>query len=581
MKRLIVLLLLLCALRPAQAQPLSDEPLPFAFRLHGQTRRYLFAFRTAGDSVRLDWRILRNGAWQSGSYTMLPESVEQGTRLSFLQPEDGRHVVLSPGETFAMLSRAALRALKTTGSFRCDGIEYRLCDTLRRAGGRPLLHVADAAEGCEMWIADDEALPLIREMRGNPLEIDWIVTDDRTANVPALRDELRRAPEKTAGIYRAYPEPAPEAIAPPAGYAPVYVSHYGRHGSRWITSDERYRQVIDRFEAARDRLTPLGEEVLKRLQIVWADAEGRGGDLTPLGERQHRAIAARLCRRCPELFGRDRLRIDAASSLASRCILSMTAFTEALTAFNPTLRIAREASRRTMRTIAWTSPEAAAFGAEDAPWRAAFHAYEERNIRPERLIASLFRDPAAVDSPRELMMGLYWIASDMQDVELPVSFYDLFTPDELYAIWSSINYRMYLCNADAPHNGGTAIRSAAPLLRQLLDDADRALREGAPGATLRFGHDTNLIRLLALMQVEGCAARESDPERYAEAWQDFRISPMAANLQLIFFRNAAGRVLVQLLHNERTVRLPLTSAEAPFYEWPALRRFWEDRLSGL
>lgn len=24
------------------------------------------------------------------------------------------------------------------------------------------------------------------------------------------------------------------------------------------------------------------------------------------------------------------------------------------------------------------------------------------------------------------MMGLYWIASDMQDVELPLSFYDLF-----------------------------------------------------------------------------------------------------------------------------------------------------------
>lgn len=34
------------------------------------------------------------------------------------------------------------------------------------------------------------------------------------------------------------------------------------------------------------------------------------------------------------------------------------------------------------------------------------------------------------------MMGLYWIASDMQDVELPLSFYDLFEKEELFGIRS-------------------------------------------------------------------------------------------------------------------------------------------------
>ena len=77
--------------------------------------------------------------------------------------------------------------------------------------------------------------------------------------------------------------------------------------------------------------------------------------------------------------------------------------------------------------------------------------FEESHIRPERLTASLFKNPKEVkESLAELMMGLYWIASDMQDVELPLSFYDLFEKEELFGIWQSVNYRMYICNANAP-----------------------------------------------------------------------------------------------------------------------------------
>ena len=45
------------------------------------------------------------------------------------------------------------------------------------------------------------------------------------------------------GIYHAYPyaSMADNLIdATPEGYTPFYLSHYGRHGSRWMTNDERY-----------------------------------------------------------------------------------------------------------------------------------------------------------------------------------------------------------------------------------------------------------------------------------------------------------------------------------------------------
>ena len=63
-------------------------------------------------------------------------------------------------------------------------------------------------------------------------------------------------------------------------------------------------------------------------------------------------------------------------------------------------------------------------------------------------------------------------------------------------------------------------------------------------------------------------------DRYYLAWQDYRVSPMAANLQLIFYRDGKGHVLVKLLHNEEEAYLPLPDATAPYYDWEAVRRLF-------
>jgi hypothetical protein len=80
------------------------------------------------------------------------------------------------------------------------------------------------------------------------------------------------------------------------------------------------------------------------------------------------------------------------------------------------------------------------------------------------------------------------------------------------------------------------------------------------------------------MQLEGCAPREADPARYAEAWQDFHVSPMAANVQLIFFRGKKGDTLVKVLHNEEEVRLPLDAKTTPYYRWEDVKALWTKGL---
>ena len=133
-------------------------------------------------------------------------------------------------------------------------------------------------------------------------------------------------------------------------------------------------------------------------------------------------------------------------------------------------------------------------------------------------------------------MGLYWIASDMQDVELPLSFYDLFEKEELFGIWQSVNYRMYICNANAPVNQGAAPESAKSLLKNIIESADRAIREGTPCATLRFGHDTNLIRLLALMQSRRMLQIKKQIRPILPGLARFPCSPMGAKPSINLFQ---------------------------------------------
>lgn len=168
-----LIVLCLCFVANLSAQTLMSDTLLFVFKLHGQTRKYEMVFNEKKDTLYLDWRIMRNLHWQRGRFIMERSSVEEGRSLTFLQPEDGKHVLLSSQETAYVLSQKAYKQLKKTGTMEYNQTEYQLLDKKERALNRILLHVVDKIEGAEMWILDDEELPLVWKMTHNPLNINW------------------------------------------------------------------------------------------------------------------------------------------------------------------------------------------------------------------------------------------------------------------------------------------------------------------------------------------------------------------------------------------------------------------------
>ncbi|MCD8194255.1 MAG: histidine-type phosphatase [Tannerellaceae bacterium] len=406
-----------------------------------------------------------------------------------------------------------------------------------------------------------------------------------TGNAQTTREEVYATPEKSGGVYYAYPSNEIGKQTPaPKGYQPFYISHLGRHGSRYLISDDDYRRVIDAMEEASqaNALTPLGKDVLNRLQQVWIEVEGHGGDLSPLGVREQRGIAERMYRNFPEVFAGN-APVSARSTMVVRCVLSMDAFCERLKEFNPSLQTNREASEKYVRYLNHHTRQAIAYRSARYTWREQYRKFEDAHVKPERLINSLFSDPAFVNrriNPKEFMMDMFYIANGMQNIETNVSFYDIFEKEELFDIFQCKNFKVYAEDSNCAWNGGIMMENAKPLVRNILESANEAIANGNNGATLRFAHDGNIVPLAMLMHLKDCYNSVSDPAEFYKAFSTFKVAPMAGNIQMVFFRKkGSDEILVKFLQNENETSIPVETDMFPYYNWKDVEAFYTKLLN--
>ena len=122
------------------------------------------------------------------------------------------------------------------------------------------------------------------------------------------------------------------------------------------------------------------------------------------------------------------------------------------------------------------------------------------------------------------------------------------------------------------------IEKARPGMSQTLDKVadgakdlvDKAREDWDNGVQLRlrFTHDSTMMPLLSYLGVNGMDARVEDPQEVENVWRNYNV-PMAANVQLVFFRSKRNPdILFQFLLNGREATLPLPmAAPGSFYRW--------------
>ena len=386
---------------------------------------------------------------------------------------------------------------------------------------------------------------------------------------------------------------ATEPLTPaPKGYEPFYMSHYGRHGSRWLIGEGDYTSPLNTMREAdsEGKLTAEGKAVLKKLETFYPTTVKRLGELTTVGERQHHGIGSRLAKNFPEIFKAKNVPIDARSTVVIRCILSMEAECEELAAANPTARIHNDVSESFQYYLNQDRSDRLRQASREG--RKARNLYERKYNHPERLMKVLFNDQSYVyDNVRasSLMRQLFEVAANMQSHDTDIELYSLFTDEEVYDQWRIRNVGWYLDYGAAPQTGGIMPFSQLNLLRNIIETADTivpvpvvaASLATTPQATLRFGHEVCVMPLACLLELGQCGAQVENLDTLDNVWRNYRIFPMACNIQLVFYRPTKGKegdILVKAMLNEREMTLPGTPVSGPYYRWADLRRYYLDKI---
>lgn len=388
-----------------------------------------------------------------------------------------------------------------------------------------------------------------------------------------------------SGNLRAYPyadNDAPAQTPPPAGYRPFHIEHYGRHGSRWLIGENDYKTPVRRLEAAErnGKLTPLGEKTLAVLRDVEKVSHKRLGELSDKGAVQHRAIGRRMAQNYPEIFTAG-ANVDAKATVVIRCILSMLNGLDGVQSVAPDVNVHSDASYADMYFMNY----------DDQPaWK--IHArvdttvlrdYRNRNMVGDGYLARLVTDEKfARDSVAPgLMPYLYWVLANTQShTGQPWILPEVFSEDEARQAWRHDNGMWVLHSINSPMTDNRMPLIQRNLLRNMIESTDTAAVSAIPSANLRYGHDGILINLITLLDLNGLGREFASIEEAEESGlRSYDLIPMAGNVQLVFYRNDAGDILVKALLNEREATLPGTPVSGPYYKWSDLKEYYLDKIS--
>ena len=415
------------------------------------------------------------------------------------------------------------------------------------------------------------------------LAMPLMVSAQMQAQTP--QEDFKRDITLSASNYVAYRGPQKQLIPAPKGYKPFYLSHYGRHGSRYMIGSAAYDVPYFALLKAKQggKLTAKGEETLQKVKLIREDAKGRDGELTPLGALQHQGITKRMMERFPEIFA-GKTNIEARSTVVIRCILSMENGLQSMLRINPKLHIFHDASYHDMYYMNQGDKRL-----DSLKYCVGRKVVQEEFIKKHdcysRVMQELFNDQAWVKQnidQRDLNWKLFEMAGAVQGTELrgKVSLYDLFNEEEIYQNWVVSNSWWQMSYGYSPYTGNEQPFSQRNLLRDIIEKADSCIALEHPGATLRYGHDTMVTPLTCLLNLNGYGEEIKDPEKIAGQWFDYKITPMATNLQFVFYRNKskANDVLVKVLLNEDEATLPIKSDVAPYYHWSDFKAYCMEKL---
>ena len=369
--------------------------------------------------------------------------------------------------------------------------------------------------------------------------------------------------------------PTPETPVP-AGYQAFYISHYGRHGSRSDWGGKLYEEALSSYTKAHEAgvLTEEGEKAFGMIADIVRMHDDMNGRLTPRGAREHRAIAQRMYKKYRKVFRSGSRHVRAISSVVPRCLVSMAAFTGELLSLDPKLDINWDTGERFMEICSSGDPK----DLQKEAYKLILEHAESQSPDTVTFASHVFTDADAAReamgySLKEILDGTMAFAAIAGAFDLDDSLLRLYNPADLEHYERNISLNLFLrqCNSAEFGDRRMAVPEVGNLVSDIIDRADAAIAEGNCVADLRFGHDYQLLAICSRIGITGIGERLTAEE--AVNWPGWLYSPFAGNLQMVFYKNAAGNVLVKFFINERETTL-IGLENGPYYPWNEVKDSW-------
>ena len=415
----------------------------------------------------------------------------------------------------------------------------------------------------------------------------------------AIRESFRKYPNLGASVCSPYPSVPPTELADaPKGFKPFYFSLVGRHGSRYAQKSGHFREVVKVFNKADSLgvLTPDGKLLCEEVNKILKAQLGRNGELAELGAEQWHSIACRAYKRFTPIFKGGS--VEGKSSVALRCIFSMAAFNSGIKECSPSTRIAQQARMTDLWIVRphhdnpAVSKEAMHIHNEykrEGAWIASRKEWEEAHqahafISKVTTNKQRFLDECAGIYSSEIARHTYMtlICGENFGLGNRELLNRLFTTEEIYNIYVH-NTTLWVNYGIGRGNDYVEMKQAhmRSLIEDIINKGDEAIKGVNPHtANVRFTHDSYVGPLLSAMGYDGCVAQcGKDVELAATSFNHGVVVPMAANLQIVLYRNKAGEVLVRSLINECDATLPIECDTAPFYPWSDFCKYMYDNLA--
>ena len=390
-------------------------------------------------------------------------------------------------------------------------------------------------------------------------------------------DQLKEDPKKSYGMDYPYSFTTQKLTKAPKGYKPFYISHYGRHGSRYYWNAMLYQELSKLLTTAHEKqiLTPEGEAFYGKFMAAKDELTAGVSELSDLGWEQHQRIAKTMYNNFPEVFKKGG-NVFAISSLTGRCVLSMSSFCQELTQCNPMIEIREQSARKTLDGVVPTdnqNPLKRKFPRANARWEKNREKFPFDESLRDKVIKRVFTNTDSLQNLHHIGSNLINLYTSLPNIGHEGMMGNLITDDEMVAQWEQSNLGSYSWVFGPQYE-------MIPILEDVIKKADAAIDGSSDHISdLRFGHDTCLGPLTVLMGINGADLDPEDPFEVKNCYQNWETCK-ASNIQLVFYRGKKGTddILVKLLLNGEEARLPIATDSYPYYKWSDLRQFYQARI---